>query len=176
MKLNNYQNKNISITEHLSLINKKYSHIKPNIELLFNVTISKKEHNGFSLIFNPSKLITKEYVIDQLKKDKSSFICINAFVFKDMFSTNFIEYGFPEILTFQSDNVFNDNNDKFKLDKKYILDSFSSTGLNFDTSILYINYLNKKTINHFSSILITETKVFYFLKRKSLEVVFLQDL
>lgn len=134
--LNNFLNKNLSIIEHSDLIDLKYRNSE---KVLVDGLLCLKKEN-YLLIPNPEE------------------VGVSAFFFKKLIKDGFITYGLPEILVF---------NDRFITNKFTGKMVYLKTGLigEMDTSLLYVNFLNLKTINHFSKISINE-RVVFLLKRK----------
>lgn len=134
--LNNFLNKNLSTKEHIALIDNKYANSeKISVD---GILCLKKEN--YLLIPNPEKN------------------GVSAFFFKKLIKDGFITYGLPEILEF---------NDKFITNTLTGKTVYLKTGLTgkMNTSLLYVNFLNLKTINHFSTINISK-RVVFTLKRK----------
>jgi len=151
--------KNYSIKEHISLIKRKYQYTKNFIEVLdFN-----KDYTDNTSI---------EKIISYFIKNEINFLILNASILK---SEGFIDIKEPAILTTMSGD-FIKNNDTGILKKynNHLIYKYnkSETELLFDTSILDKFYLNDKTINHFSMIILTEDNSFYYMKRSNNRFLF----
>jgi len=159
MKISKSLNKNFSINEHLKLIEKKYS--KKEI-----LNINNKESYCFKY---------NRYIYLPLFEDfeyNDSLLELNASFLKELIDKKIFNYGDSVYLRFLNKNnelfVFNDlENTKLKIDNKFIIkNELFDLEVYFDLNLIFLNYLNLKTINHFSKIIISKNKNIYFLKRK----------
>lgn len=146
--LNSSFKKNLSIKEHRSILRKRYL-----IKRISTNGLVINEHGCFSYI-------------ETLKDIDISGVMINGYELKKMFYSGFLNYGIGEIISFKNGFLLNENTGA-KID-------FNCTDNNlfFDTSILYFNYLNNKTINHFSWLYVKKNEVFYKMRRSNWIVLF----
>jgi len=159
MKVSKSLNKNFSINEHFNLIEKKY---KEKERISFN---------GKNLYaFKYYKYIYLPLIEDF--KCKNSLLELNASFLKELISNEIFSYGDSIYLRFNNNNgnlyVYNDlENKSLEVDKKYIIkNNLDKFEVFFDLNLIFLNYLNWKTINHFSKVIISEDKNIFFLKRK----------
>jgi len=159
MKVSKSLNKNFSINEHFNLIEKKY---KEKERIFFN---------GKSLYaFKYYKYIYLPLVEDF--QCNNSLLELNASFLKELINKKIFNYGDSIYLRFINDKgtlyVYNDlENKSLEVDKKYIIkNNLDKFEVFFDLNLIFLNYLNWKTINHFSKVIISEDKNIYFLKRK----------
>jgi hypothetical protein len=169
LKVNRSKNKNLSISEHVSLIEKKYNKLsRQNFRIKeFNIV---KEYPSFT---NNIHYYIPLYSVNNAPTFIDSKLILNASFIKFIFTDNLLEYGFSELLRLRLINgdlfIISDIHEiSIIIDKKFIEKNIleNNEELFFNTDILYVNFLNIKTINHFSKLIFIENQNIYLLQRK----------
>lgn len=153
-------NKNYSIKEQEYLIKQKFLNAEQTTIIFeeFEFSVNKKNRFFFK------KIDFKQFLLidSQLSNSKAvaSFEASVFCEFKDIDLTDTKKFIFSNKSFFNPIlNVFlNIDSKKILLNKEHLM---------IDTSLFNVFYLNKKTINHFSKIFLTEKYNFYLFKRKN---------
>jgi len=140
--------KNLSIKEHRDILKKRY-------------TNKKLSTNG--LIINTFE---DYYYIESNLASKFNNQFISGDIIKDMFNVGFLTYNIGEIIFLKDGFLLN------SLTEKTYKFNCVDSGLFFDTSIFYFNYLNFKTINHFSKLIVKKEETIFLMKRSKWFVIF----
>jgi len=164
MRINNSKSKNLSVEEHIDLLDRKYERGTRDLLNFFENKYAGYTYGRYSMIY-VDKLFLKEF--------KNCNLVIDPVLIKNLIKSKFLTYGFAEIFrVFKKNEIIYLENEiseeLFEIDLEYIIFDNMKIGENlyFDTSLIYVNYLNLKTINHFSVLILNNHTNSYFLKRK----------
>jgi len=145
------EGKRYTIKDHKSLIERKYKEAESISELI-------KGEGDYFYANSPGALFAA--------MSGNPIFAINAIAFKDECDTPAI---FEYIGKGSLKNLL--SGDIKEIKNHIIYEKEDILNITIDTSLLRKFYLNKTTINHFSRIIATREKTFYFIKRRDFTLI-----
>ena len=168
MKISYSVSKNLSITEHFEKIEKKFK--DHTIDILISkdhkILNMKCKERFFFKIINKKDFDKYLFILE-----KEHSIVLNANIYKSLYEEHFLNEK-QVILKIEKDNISNPFIDESIDITRFILKNNESSFM-LDTSIFGFFYINKKTSNHFSKIILASGKVIYLLKRGGFYSIFI---
>lgn len=165
MKVINFRSKNLSILEHSNLVEDKYKHGEKVFLEILNLKIPSFKLGSY--FYAP---LFEDFIIENMLE-------INSIFFRDLYKKDIFIYGIPDILKIRVLNgevflISELYEIEIVIDSKYILNYGSNNEFMFDTTLIFQNYLNLKTMNHFSKFIFSNEFIAYKLKRKDWKALF----
>jgi len=168
MKITKAYNKNFSQKEQEDKIKNNFIDFNYKKLIFFDKEITVKEKNNF--FFN---IISEEdfvFLKNNFIKDPNSLV-FSLELHRFLIQKEVINYNFSEIINLSSNEAENFLEDK-SIDISIFSKSFKSIKGILDTSLFSVFYINKKTTNKFSFIVINKEKNIILYKRGYKKFIF----
>lgn len=161
-------NKNLSVSEHIDKLNNRFLASEPIASFSFDLinVIEMKRHDSY-LMKKISSHDFDKYL--HILKNNNQSVILNPTIIKNMLKKeNFLYvYGDKKL-----SNIFEKI---YEIEDKYIVKNSESGELTIDTLFFDTFYLNKKTINAFSYLILTSVCNIYLMKRSDSYYIFVKE-
>lgn len=161
-------NKNLSVSEHIDKLNNRFLASEPIASFSFDLMNvgEMKRHNSYLMKKISSHEFDKYF---HILKNTNQSVILNPIIIKNMLKKeNFLYIYNNKKLS----NIFENT---YLIENKYIVKDSESNELTIDTLFFDTFYLNNKTINAFSYLILTNVYNIYLMKRSDLYYIFVKE-